>query len=59
MEIFKVKNAITNKNSVHRVNSRIEGKVERISELEYRTIEITQSKHQRKHRLKQKRKKMN
>lgn len=48
-----MKNAITNKNSVDRVNSRMEGKAERISELEHRTIEITQSRQQRKHRLRE------
>ena len=55
MEIFELKNLITekkNKPSMEGFNIRMEEAEERINELEDRTIEITQSEHQKKKRLK-------
>lgn len=55
LETFELNNIITTiKNSMNGLNSRIEGTEERISELEDRTIEITQTEQQRENRLKEK-----
>lgn len=53
MEILELKDTITKiKNLVDGLNSRMERKKERISELEDRTIEMTQCKQQKENRPK-------
>lgn len=53
METLELKNTITQiKNSMDGINSRMKGTEERNNELDYRTIETTQSKLQRENRLK-------
>lgn len=54
MDILELKNLIRNQNSMVGHNSRMERREKRTSELKDRTIEITQSEHQRENRLEKK-----
>lgn len=54
MDILELQNLIRNQNSMIGHNSRMERREERTSELKDRTIEITQSEHQRENKLEKK-----